>query len=322
MRYIEKIKEFAVNKLGYGKKAPKHLLTAFNCEKLEFSSNSGDYKYSPLATLGDSVVSLFLCEQYWMKRKGEITNLKGRMLQNKVFDRVAEELGLAQLRYADGRTVAEQELHSQFKYDPSAIFEAVVGAIYQDLGLAKLQAVWQEVFFPLIEKYQVYLEIPSVNVLADIEQVHFEAALEAEAEVIVFRPKKWNSKLKKNELQRGQVYFDKSEERGFEGQAIYFYKGTVVTAAAEYEERSGKVADCVLVYRILFTDLPRALGEQISFDTRWDKVKDSETCFCIKTDEATTNIFAEIKPFAMVCLSPEKMAEIKQAARELEIIGL
>jgi hypothetical protein len=95
-----------------------------------------------------------------------------------------------------------------------------------------------------------------------------------------------------------------------------------VTAATEYEERSGKTADCVLVYRISVTDLPKALGEQISFETRWDKVKDSETCFCIKTDEATANIFAEIKPFAIVCLSPEKVAEIMQAARELGIIGL
>jgi dsRNA-specific ribonuclease len=118
MGYTEKIKEFAVSKLGYGKKASKHLLTTFDCEKLEFSSNSGDYKYSPLATLGDSLVSLLLCEHYSMKRKGEITNLKGRMLQNKVFDKVAEELGLPQLRYADGRTVAEQDLHSQSNMTP------------------------------------------------------------------------------------------------------------------------------------------------------------------------------------------------------------
>jgi hypothetical protein len=64
-----------------------------------------------------------------------------------------------------------------------------------------MQAVWQEVFFPLIEKYQVDLLAQPVNSLSDIEQVHFEAAQETETEVIVFRPKKWNSKVKKNELQ-------------------------------------------------------------------------------------------------------------------------
>jgi dsRNA-specific ribonuclease len=324
MSYIESIKKFAISKLGYGKKVAKQLLTAFDCEKLFGSSNSGDYKYSSLATLGDSVAGLLLCEQYYSSmRKGEITNKKNSLLQNKVFDKVAEELDLPAMRYAEGRTVAEQELHSQFKDDPSAIFEAVVGAIYLDLGLTKLQAIWQEVFFPLIEKkYQVALGTQTNNSMPEAGQVLFEAEQENETEVIVFRPKKWSAKVKRNELQKGQVYFDKSEERGFDGQSIYFYKGTVMTAAEEYEERSEKTADCVLVYKIAVNDPPKALGEQTAFDTRWDKIKDSETCFCIKTDEANTNIFAEIKPFAIVCLSADKAAEIRAVAKELDIVAI
>lgn len=155
MGHKEAIAEFAISKLGYKKKDVKNLLSAFDCEKLPDSSNSGEYKYSSLATLGDSVAGLLLCEQHYSTmRKGEITKKK-LSLQNKVFYKVAQELCLPDMRYADGRTASEQELHSQFKNDPSSLFEAVIGAIYLDLGLKKLQQIWKEIFLPLIEKYSI-----------------------------------------------------------------------------------------------------------------------------------------------------------------------
>lgn len=320
--YIKRIKKYAVIKLGYGAKKVNKLIDAFNCEKLLDSSNSGDYRYSSLATLGDSVASMLLCEQYCLTmRKGEITEKKEKMLSNKVFDKVSEELGLSKMCYSDGRTAEEQEPHSQLKNDPSAIFEAVLGAMYLDLGWKKLKKKWKNLFFPLIVKHQIKGTIETVESLTKDPIVPIKAANESEKEVVVFRPECWNSKVK-NEVKKGQVYFDKSEKRGFDGQGIYFYKGTILSAVKEYENFVKKAPDSILVYKLALNDLPKANGKEIQFDTNWLKIGTSENCFCLITDKTSQNVYAEIKPIEIICLKTDNADEIKQIARNLNIITI
>jgi len=147
-----KISKFAKEKLGYTENdlngSPK-IFDAFNVKKLPNSSNSGDYVNSPLATLGDAVAGLLLCEKlYTDKRKSEIT-AKKKSLQNDIFFNVAIRLGLPFYLH-DGERYGPQSPHNEFNKDYGTLFEAVLGAIYIDLKLEKTQKIWQEVFLPLI----------------------------------------------------------------------------------------------------------------------------------------------------------------------------
>ena len=154
------ISVFAQEKLCYigadFEKNNLQVFSAFNVEKMLQSSNSGDYKYSTLATLGDSVAGLLLCSMFYQdKRKGKITNEK-LALQNKIFSKVSNELGLLDYRYDDKR-FGKQPAEAQFKSDPSALFEAVLGAIFIDCGYERTKEFWDKTLYPLIKKIMMCL---------------------------------------------------------------------------------------------------------------------------------------------------------------------
>ena len=320
---------FSKKKLGYAdadlRKDALHIFDAFNVEKLPESSNSGEYKHSSLATLGDSVAGLLLCEEHYATlRKGQITKRK-ESLQNKVFDGVAIDLGLLDCRY-DGERFGTQPLESQFKYDPSALFEAVVGAVYLDLGLEHIRKLWHKSFLPLIEKYFAEIGTAQETVASAegkaVKEVSFAEADGSAQEMIVYRPRPL--KQAKTELKMGQVWFDNSEGRGYDGQGIFFYGGDALTAAREYLQRAGKEPGCVFAYKITADNLPLAKGENVDYPTKWVKIADAEDCYCLKICDASvvSSVFAEFTPYAILCLPSEKGKEIMQfaAARGLPVL--
>lgn len=302
----KKILEFAKARFDYRAKDAVHIFDAFNVEKLPDSSNSGDYKYSALATLGDSVAGLLLCEGvYLFKRKGEITTDK-LALQNKVFDKVSAELRLPDYRY-DGERFGEQPKEAQFKDDPSALFEAVLGAIYKDLGLQKTQALWESLFYPLIDKYKK--EIVAVSSASDDSEpakvLNFAELNATESEIYVCRFHKWNRKTK-DEIKTGVLWFDKSAERGFAEQGLFFYKNATAEAEKEYSELSGKSPDCVIVYKLTLADLPKARCAEIDtiYDTELVEVASKERCWCLKVKDAAAmgNLSTQVMPYMVLQL--------------------
>lgn len=306
-----KISAFAQKKLCYTDadigKENLQIFHAFNVEKMCESSNSGDYKYSSLATLGDSVAGLLLCTTmfYQSKRKGEIT-VEKLSLQNKVLDEVSRELGLPDYRY-NGEKFGEQNKETQFKNDPSALFEAVLGAIFLDYGYEKTKKFWDAELYPMIEGHYSLIRIAGKEKEAAQSTTLFNTYVEELNEIYVCRFKKWNKKAK-NEISKGTIYFDKSESRGFQEQGIFFYKNATLEAWKEYSRLSKKTPDCLIVYRLTRDNLPKARQKDMNteYKTELVQVQGTKHAICLKTQgNVDDSISAQIAPNMVLFFSEE-----------------
>ena len=124
---------------GYGDIEPCKLIDAFNVTKMNTAGdgkNRKNYKNCSLATLGDAAIKLFLSEKYFLedKDKAQITEEKSEKERNEMLEKIAVNLKLDDFRYKDCGVMQDNE---KLNEDYSTLLEAVVGAIYLDLGFEK-----------------------------------------------------------------------------------------------------------------------------------------------------------------------------------------
>ena len=107
------------------------------------------YFNSSLATLGDAVGTLLLCEiQYKDFTKKEISENKQKILSNDFFGIISNSFGFTSLRNDGKYTNNERFLSEQLKNDSSTLFEAVLGAMWLDIGEKRTREIWKNLFFP------------------------------------------------------------------------------------------------------------------------------------------------------------------------------
>lgn len=107
-----------------------------------------------LEFLGDSILS-FLVSQYLYKNykdftEGELTNLRSSIVKTATLAKVAKDLGLGTLLL-----LSKGEEEGGGRINPSILadtFEALLGAIFLDLGLTPLDKILNRLLFPLLPK--------------------------------------------------------------------------------------------------------------------------------------------------------------------------
>lgn len=133
------MKEFNLfeKKLGF-KFKDKNLLTQAFVHRSYLNENPklGLDQNERLEFLGDAVIELivteFLFKKYPEKEEGELTNWRAALVNAKMLSLVAEEMGLNDfLLLSRGET---KELGKARQYILANTFEALVGAMYLDLG--------------------------------------------------------------------------------------------------------------------------------------------------------------------------------------------
>ena len=133
------MKDFSLleKKLGFAFNQKDLLTQAFvHRSYLNENPDFGLDQNERLEFLGDAVVELviteYLYKQYPDKAEGELTNWRAALVNAKMLTSVAEELGLNDfLLLSRGET---KELGKARQYILANTFEALIGAIYLDLG--------------------------------------------------------------------------------------------------------------------------------------------------------------------------------------------
>lgn len=107
-----------------------------------------------LEFLGDSILS-FLVSQYLYKNykdftEGELTNLRSSIVKTSTLAKVAKDLGLGtQLLLSKGEEEGGGRINPSILADT---FEALLGAIFLDLGLPPVEKILNKLLFPLLPK--------------------------------------------------------------------------------------------------------------------------------------------------------------------------
>jgi ribonuclease-3 len=107
-----------------------------------------------LEFLGDSILS-YLVSEYLYKKfadlpEGELTNLRSSVVKTATLASIAKSLNLGDCLF-----LSRGEEESGGRGNPSLLadtFEALLGAIYLDLGLSAVVAVLNKFLFPLLPK--------------------------------------------------------------------------------------------------------------------------------------------------------------------------
>jgi len=317
--------------LGYNDKDnTANLLKAFNVAKINIEqTNSGVYGNSSLATLGDSVASMLLCELFYQElTKGQITDKKGQLLSNSNFDKISDALGLPPLRSDGIFTDDELPLEAKLKNDPSALFEAVLGAMWLDLGEKRTREIWTKLFYPLACK--VYSP-KNEEVVSEVTTKAEELALKypnIENEFVALRFEKWSDA--KTIIKKGILYFNQRTDKGYEGQGKGLYIGGILQAYKELKAKhdikspNKKLEDCVLVYRFDKTNLPKAknIEAETEYETEIVSIEGSELTYFIKTKDKNIegNLAIQYKPIAIISISCDKENEIRLFAKEYDLL--
>ena len=126
--------------IGYRPKNVQYLMEAFDFQKIH-SRGDGvhrvNYANSAMATVGDAVLKLVLAEHYYesSEDKGGITTKKASEENDAVQSMVAERSGFMKLRYDETDSHPNNDQLPSGEKATSTLFEAVVYAIYKDIGL-------------------------------------------------------------------------------------------------------------------------------------------------------------------------------------------
>lgn len=153
MHELEDIIEYKFKKLS-------RLEDAMRSVKLENQENKGknhrEYSNEALALLGDTVIK-FLITQYLYnkgKRKGEITNKKSELENNKVLHTIAERKRILFYVYNDeffaSDNPPEHKKVCSKKHDP--YIEAITAAIYLDGGWEEVDKWFKKWLLPELER--------------------------------------------------------------------------------------------------------------------------------------------------------------------------
>lgn len=153
---LEKLEEA----LGY-KFADKQLLT----QALTHKSCKKPYNNERLEYLGDAVLDLVVGEYLYMKfpsaNEGNLSKIRASLVNEKGFMRLAEEL-----RLGEHIMISSAEENNDGRKKPSILsnaFEALMGAVYLECGLAKVK----DISIALIERS--YPKIDLITLFSDFK---------------------------------------------------------------------------------------------------------------------------------------------------------
>ena len=114
--------------------------------------NNLDYNYERLEFLGDAVLELVVTDYLFKKmdvKEGEMTKLRANYVCENALYKYAKEIELSKfIKVGNGE---KQSGGQEKKAIMADIFEALIGAIYLDLGYNKAKQFIEEVVFPHIE---------------------------------------------------------------------------------------------------------------------------------------------------------------------------
>lgn len=150
-------------KIKYEFKDIQHLKDAMNATLMSKTNEEGkhkkDYFNEALGTVGDALIK-FLLSDYLCKgdtKKGEISQLKEKMENNKVFYNII--VGEGWINYAYNKTHFREE-NDNYKNDKvsdkkhSQYLEAITASIYYDGDFNAVKEWFNNTLLELIEKYK------------------------------------------------------------------------------------------------------------------------------------------------------------------------
>jgi len=131
-------------------------IKAFDCQKIHKKSDGNyrdNYGHSAMATVGDAVLRLIIAEYFFdrFEDKGMITEKKARLESDNTISRVARVCGFERYYYDGSGTHQDNYLPCGDKA-LSNQFEAVVFAIYKDLGFEAVKEWAYKWFIPIADR--------------------------------------------------------------------------------------------------------------------------------------------------------------------------
>ena len=141
-----RMKELA-KKIGYEYHDISWLKRAFYTEAT-FNTNKEKYANSPLATLGDRVLSLIITENLFDENKTseEITNKKIEKERNSTLFKINDALKLFSFAYNKDYFFDEAPLEKQLPNSKhNRYFEALIAAVYKDCGYSKCKEIYEKI---------------------------------------------------------------------------------------------------------------------------------------------------------------------------------
>lgn len=109
-----------------------------------------------LEFLGDSVLSVLVSTELYLRfpayPEGKLTTIRSLLVKTKTLAQIAKQIGLGEfLLMSHGEERSGGRLNASLLAD---VFEAVIGAIYLDQGLAEVKKILQTFLFPLIPEVE------------------------------------------------------------------------------------------------------------------------------------------------------------------------
>lgn len=132
----------------------KYYNIAFTHSSYSYENNL-DYNYERLEFLGDAVLELVVTDYLFnnlVVKEGEMTRLRASYVCENALYKYAKEIELSKfIKVGNGE---KQSGGQEKKAIMADIFEALIGAIYLDLGYNKAKLFIEEVVFPHIENHE------------------------------------------------------------------------------------------------------------------------------------------------------------------------
>ena len=117
------------------------------------NENKLDYNYERMEFLGDAVLELVVTDYL---KEGDMTKLRASYVCENALYEYAKEIKLSQfIKVGHGEELDGGKRKKAIMAD---IFEAVIGAIYLDLGYEKAKEFIEDIVFPHIEDNSEYLK--------------------------------------------------------------------------------------------------------------------------------------------------------------------
>lgn len=142
-----------LNKLGIQYKNLSLYEEAFTHSSWK-KENKGTVSYERLEFLGDSVLQLsvshYLYKLFPEYSEGNLTTLRAKMVQQQTLGAISKKIGVGKLLLLS-KSEENQDGRNKERILADA-YEALIGAIFLDLGFTDAQAFLNRFFFPLITK--------------------------------------------------------------------------------------------------------------------------------------------------------------------------
>ena len=123
------------------------------------NENKLDYNYERMEFLGDAVLELVVTDYLYKNmevKEGDMTKLRASYVCENALYEYAKEIKLSQfIKVGHGEELDGGKCKKAIMAD---VFEAVIGAIYLDLGYSKAKKFIEDVVFPHIKDNSEYLK--------------------------------------------------------------------------------------------------------------------------------------------------------------------